>query len=104
MPHLAEADRAGFPIAGGYVADPKVDGVAINLRYERGQLVLAATRGDGQRGDDVTQNVRTIRAVPLALHESKKHPIPECRRGPRRDFYADGRVRADEQGGRRRWR
>ena len=73
---LAEADSAGFPIAGGYVADPKVDGVAINLRYERGQLVLAATRGDGQRGDDVTQNVRTIRAVPLSLHESKKHPIP----------------------------
>ncbi len=73
---LAKADSAGFPIAGGYVADPKVDGVAINLRYERGQLVLAATRGDGQRGDDVTQNVRTIRAVPLALHDSKKHPIP----------------------------
>jgi DNA ligase (NAD+) len=73
---LAAADAAGFPIAGGYVADPKVDGVAISLRYERGQLVLAVTRGDGQRGDDVTQNVRTIRAVPLSLHESKKHPIP----------------------------
>lgn len=73
---LAEADRGGFPIGGGYVADPKVDGVAISLRYERGQLVLAATRGTGQRGDDVTQNVRTIRAVPLALHETKKHPIP----------------------------
>jgi DNA ligase (NAD+) len=73
---LAAADAAGFPIAGGYMADPKVDGVAISLRYERGQLVLAVTRGDGQRGDDVTQNVRTIRAVPLSLHESKKHPIP----------------------------
>ncbi|MEX0586289.1 MAG: hypothetical protein WD176_06580, partial [Pirellulales bacterium] len=73
---LSEADRAGFPIAGGYVADPKVDGVAINLRYERGQLVLAATRGDGQRGDDVTQNVRTIRAIPLTLHVHKKYPIP----------------------------
>jgi DNA ligase (NAD+) len=73
---LAAADSAGFPIAGGYVADPKVDGVAISLRYERGQLVLAVTRGDGQRGDDVTQNVRTIRAVPLSLHDSKKHPIP----------------------------
>ena len=73
---LAEADRAGFPVAGGYVADPKVDGVAINLRYERGQLVLAATRGDGQRGDDVTQNVRTIRAIPLTLHKQGKYPIP----------------------------
>lgn len=73
---LAEADRAGFPIAGGYLADPKVDGVAISLRYERGKLVLAATRGDSRRGDDVTRNVRTIRGVPLALHESKKCPIP----------------------------
>ncbi len=57
---LGQADRAGFPIAGGYFVDPKVDGVAINLRYERGQLAVAATRGDGRRGDDVTQNVRTI--------------------------------------------
>ncbi|HVT29789.1 MAG TPA: NAD-dependent DNA ligase LigA [Lacipirellulaceae bacterium] len=73
----AEADRAGFPIAGGYFVDPKVDGVAINLRYERGRLVLAATRGDGRRGDDVTQNVRTIRAVPLALHRAAKYSIPD---------------------------
>lgn len=73
---LADADRSGFPIDGGYFIDPKVDGVAINLRYERGQLALAATRGDGQRGDDVTQNVRTIRAIPLTLHADKKHPIP----------------------------
>jgi len=70
------ADKRGFPIAGGYVADPKVDGVAINLRYEQGRLVLAATRGTGQRGDDVTQNVRTIRAVPLTLHPHPKHLIP----------------------------
>lgn len=70
------ADHAGFPIPGGYVADPKVDGVAINLRYEDGQLVLAATRGDGRRGDDVTQNVRTIRAIPLTLQNSPKYSIP----------------------------
>jgi DNA ligase (NAD+) len=73
---VADADQAGFAIVGGYIADPKVDGVAISLRYERGKLVLAATRGTGTTGDDVTQNVRTIRAVPLSLHESKKHPIP----------------------------
>lgn len=73
---LAAADHAGFPIAGGYLADPKVDGVAINLRYENGRLALAATRGDGQRGDDVTHNVRTIRAIPLTLRESREHPIP----------------------------
>lgn len=49
------------------VADPKVDGVAMSLRYERGVLVRAVTRGDGVQGDDVTANVRTIRGVPLRL-------------------------------------
>jgi DNA ligase (NAD+) len=73
---LAEADRVGFPLAGGYLADPKVDGVAVNLRYERGRLALAATRGDGQRGDDVTHNVRTIRAIPLTLQPHRDFPIP----------------------------
>ena len=49
------------------VADPKVDGVAMSLRYEGGKLARAVTRGDGTTGDDVTANVRTIRAVPLEL-------------------------------------
>ena len=49
------------------VCDPKVDGVAISLRYERGELVSAVTRGDGEKGDVVTANVRAIRAVPLRL-------------------------------------
>lgn len=71
------SDKAGYPITGGYIVDPKVDGVAINLRYERGQLVLAATRGDGRRGDDVTQNVRTIRAIPLTLEQKGKTRVPE---------------------------
>lgn len=74
---LGQADSADFPITGGYFADPKVDGVAINLRYERGQLVLAATRGDGQRGDDVTQNVRTIRELPLRLEERDDLSTPD---------------------------
>jgi DNA ligase (NAD+) len=49
------------------VADPKIDGVAISLRYERGELVQAVTRGDGEKGDDVTANVKPIRSVPLRL-------------------------------------
>ncbi|MHC4153351.1 MAG: NAD-dependent DNA ligase LigA [Planctomycetota bacterium] len=51
----------------GYVVELKIDGLAISLRYEAGLLVTAATRGDGELGDDVTANVRTIKAVPLAL-------------------------------------
>jgi DNA ligase (NAD+) len=50
-----------------YVVEPKIDGLAISLRYENGFLVTAATRGDGRTGDDVTANVRTIKAVPLSL-------------------------------------
>jgi len=50
-----------------YVGGPKVDGVAVALRYEQGVLTLAASRGDGEHGDDITVQVRTIRAVPLTL-------------------------------------
>ena len=50
-----------------YMAEPKLDGLAITLSYEHGRLVRAATRGDGSTGEDVTANVRTIRSVPLVL-------------------------------------
>ena len=50
-----------------YVAEPKLDGLAVSLTYEDGQLVRAATRGDGVRGEDVTQNIRGIRSIPLRL-------------------------------------
>jgi DNA ligase (NAD+) len=56
--------------------EPKIDGVAVSLFYENGSLKYAATRGDGTTGDDVTQNVRTIRNIPLTLKES---PHPSAR-------------------------
>ncbi|MCH8121469.1 MAG: NAD-dependent DNA ligase LigA, partial [Planctomycetes bacterium] len=57
-----------------YVVELKIDGLAISLRYEEGVLVTAATRGDGRVGDDVTANVRTIKAVPLVLLDGDKIP------------------------------
>ncbi|MCM2253096.1 MAG: NAD-dependent DNA ligase LigA, partial [Ramlibacter sp.] len=59
---LTEADP---PVE--YVAELKFDGLAVNLRYENGTLVQAATRGDGEVGEDVTQNIRTIGQIPLRL-------------------------------------
>lgn len=55
-----------------YATELKFDGLAINLRYENGRLVEAATRGDGMTGENVTPNIRTIRAIPLRLHTD--HP------------------------------
>ncbi len=57
-----------------YVVELKIDGVAINLRYEQGKLAIAATRGDGEVGDDVTANIRTIKAVPLVLRADSNIP------------------------------
>src|SRR5262245_19163985 len=61
------AGTGGAPVA--YVAELKIDGLSIALTYENGRLVRGATRGDGTRGEEVTTNVRTIRAIPLKLHD-----------------------------------
>src|SRR3954452_6931839 len=65
---LGEADRLDFS------AEPKIDGLSMSLRYERGELVTAATRGDGAEGEDVTANIRTLQDVPKKL---KGRSVPE---------------------------
>ena len=58
-----------------WTVEPKVDGVAVSLRYEEGELVYGATRGDGATGDNITANLRTLRSIPLQL-DSSAVPIP----------------------------
>jgi DNA ligase (NAD+) len=61
-----------------YVCEPKIDGLAISLIYENGKFTRGVTRGDGQRGEDITANLKTINAIPLALH-NKPLPLFEAR-------------------------
>ncbi len=82
-----------------YAAEPKLDGLAISLRYEAGRLVQAATRGDGSRGEDVTANVRAIRRVPLTLRGGKPPRLLEVRGEvfmTRRSFEAVNRQAAEQ--------
>ncbi len=73
---LDKAERdAAAPV--GWLTELKIDGLAINLTYERGRLVRAATRGDGRVGEDVTLNVRTISAIPHQLADDGGHDVPE---------------------------
>jgi DNA ligase (NAD+) len=64
-----------------YVLEPKVDGVSISVRYENGRFTSGATRGDGRTGNDITANLKTIRAIPLQLAGKKSPRVLEVRGG-----------------------
>lgn len=85
-----------------YTAEPKIDGVAVELVYERGRFIVGSTRGDGIQGEDITLNLKTIRSIPLRLHGGKRaHPERLEVRGevflPRAPFQKLNRER-EEQG------
>ncbi|HEU6449256.1 MAG TPA: NAD-dependent DNA ligase LigA [Verrucomicrobiae bacterium] len=67
--------------------EPKVDGVAVSLRYENGKLTIGATRGDGVTGDDVTANIKTIRSVPLNLRRTGFQPVSKSKQ---QGLFEDG--------------
>src|SRR3984957_6929395 len=70
---LGEDDKIDFS------AEPKIDGLSMSLRYENGELVTAATRGDGAEGEDVTANIRTLEDVPQKLRGRKVPDVCEVR-------------------------
>ncbi len=83
------SDRLSISETLEFVAEPKLDGVAVSVIYENGQLAQAATRGDGYRGEDITENVKTIDSVPLSLRGKGYPEILEVRGEvffPQKDF------------------
>ena len=81
----------------GYLCELKVDGLALDLVYEGGRLIRAATRGDGRVGEDVTANVRTITAIPQRLRASADRPVPEVLEVRGEVFYAGRPLRGAQR-------
>ncbi len=96
-------ERLGIPadVALDYACEPKFDGIAVSLRYRDGVFEQAATRGDGETGEDITANVRTVRNVPLSLRGSGWPALLEVRGEivmPRAGFEAlNARARANDE-------
>ena len=104
--------RLGTDAAVAYVLEPKIDGLAVNLTYENGVFVRGATRGDGVQGEDVSPNLRTIKAIPLRLDGDASGRdrgsrrglpahlgLPRAERAPRRDEAEARAEPAQRRGG-----
>ncbi|GAA0460183.1 NAD-dependent DNA ligase LigA [Alkalibacillus silvisoli] len=77
-------ERVGRPVR--YVCELKIDGLAVSLRYENGQFTQGATRGDGKTGEDITQNLRTIKSIPLKIREEETIEVRGEAFMPQRSF------------------
>lgn len=94
-----ERVRKGLGQEPEYVVELKIDGVSANLTYEKGRLVAGATRGDGETGEEITGNIRTIRAIPLLLLGEDAPPLIEIRGEvymDRKDFQALNKQREND--------
>lgn len=89
--------RQGLPVGEQveYVAELKIDGLAVSLRYEQGEFVRGATRGDGTTGEDITQNLKTIRSIPLRLKQKVDLEVRGEAFMPKKEFERLNKLREE---------